>query len=336
MVIDQLDEKTISVPEDLDFECEDRLQLLDQLELLQKVMRKSRSKTNKSQSGATEQSLPEKSLTQSPSKNTSPDGKKEKKSDELIEKVERYKEAQLKKRKSKLESMDDQADMVERKKFESPSKKSNNSNQSPEAKSSSSFSQTSSNDKSRCSSLSSSGKSVLESLSESRDRAVLRQKKDATIARMIQAGHKINLVPEGGFALKYALSSPYHYFLNRVEKEIKTYDQQYSVTFPELLDCSLGEIVDSLHINFMVEIGWLCLQYLFSAQSAKMTIFCGEVCDSPPSLPPNIKLVQVEVPGAFGCHHSKVSVLRYKDNGIRVIVSTANLYTDDWENRTQG
>ncbi len=33
---------------------------------------------------------------------------------------------------------------------------------------------------------------------------------------------------------------------------------------------------------------------------------------------------------------SKMSVLAYKDNSIRVVVSTANLVESDWENRTQG
>lgn len=29
-------------------------------------------------------------------------------------------------------------------------------------------------------------------------------------------------------------------------------------------------------------------------------------------------------------------LLAYKDGSMRVVVSTANLYVDDWENRTQG
>lgn len=31
-----------------------------------------------------------------------------------------------------------------------------------------------------------------------------------------------------------------------------------------------------------------------------------------------------------------MSLLGYKDGSMRVVVSTANLYEDDWENRTQG
>lgn len=29
-------------------------------------------------------------------------------------------------------------------------------------------------------------------------------------------------------------------------------------------------------------------------------------------------------------------IIEYKDNSIRIVVSTANLYEDDWKNRTQG
>ncbi|XP_011503580.1 PREDICTED: probable tyrosyl-DNA phosphodiesterase [Ceratosolen solmsi marchali] len=148
--------------------------------------------------------------------------------------------------------------------------------------------------------------------------------------------HKIHLCVPGEFALKYALSSPYYFFLTFVEQSESTHKQEFTISFPELLDISLGEIVDSLHINFIVEIGWLCLQYVLAAQNPNMTIFCGSVCDPQTSLPANINLILVNMPSAYGCHHSKISVIKYSDNGIRIVISTANIYKDDWENRTQG
>ncbi|XP_048512282.1 LOW QUALITY PROTEIN: probable tyrosyl-DNA phosphodiesterase [Athalia rosae] len=145
---------------------------------------------------------------------------------------------------------------------------------------------------------------------------------------------KMSIVEPGEFALKYALSAPYHIFLTRVEDAKETHEQQFSITFPEILDKSLGEIVSSLQINFMLDAGWLCAQYLLAAQSSDMLILYGEREDQE-KLPPNIKTHHIQMP-AFGCHHSKLMVLKYKNNGIRVVVSTANLYSDDWENRTQG
>ncbi|XP_015125145.1 probable tyrosyl-DNA phosphodiesterase [Diachasma alloeum] len=138
---------------------------------------------------------------------------------------------------------------------------------------------------------------------------------------------------KGEFDMKYALSSPYFVFLTAVQDSPETWSQPYSITFPEILDTSLGEIEESLHINFMVDIGWLCLQYLLACQSPQMLVLLGQRCDTVP-LPESIKVVKVEPPSKYGTHHSKISVLKYK-TGVRIIVSTANLYEDDWQNRTQ-
>lgn len=155
------------------------------------------------------------------------------------------------------------------------------------------------------------------------------------IEKMRHQGMDVSVVEPGQFDLKYALSAPYHLFLTRIQKSKETYSQQFSITFPEILDVSLGEIVSSLQINFMVDVGWLCLQYLLAGQRTDMLILYGERVDTE-KLGTNISMILVEPPTKFGCHHTKVMVLKYKDDGIRVVVSTANLYSDDWENRTQG
>ncbi|XP_032673186.1 probable tyrosyl-DNA phosphodiesterase isoform X2 [Odontomachus brunneus] len=41
-------------------------------------------------------------------------------------------------------------------------------------------------------------------------------------------------------------------------------------------------------------------------------------------------------PSNFGCHHTKITILQYSNGGIRVVVSTANLFSKDWEDKTQG
>ncbi|XP_053973782.1 probable tyrosyl-DNA phosphodiesterase [Hylaeus volcanicus] len=155
------------------------------------------------------------------------------------------------------------------------------------------------------------------------------------INMMKQQGLRVSVVEPGYFDIKYALSAPYHIFFTRIQKSKATYDQRYSITFPEILDRSLGEIVSSLQINFMVDVGWLCLQYLLAGQSTDMMILFGERVDTE-KVGLNITMIPVEIPTRFGCHHTKVMILKYKDDGIRVVVSTANLYMDDWENRTQG
>ena len=41
-------------------------------------------------------------------------------------------------------------------------------------------------------------------------------------------------------------------------------------------------------------------------------------------------------PYPYGTHHTKLMILVYKDNSVRIVVSTANLVPSDWQNRTQG
>lgn len=52
-------------------------------------------------------------------------------------------------------------------------------------------------------------------------------------------------------------------------------------------------------------------------------------------LKPQVTAIKIPMP-PFSTHHSKVMLLGYKDGSMRVVVSTANLYEDDWHNRTQG
>ncbi|XP_001604652.2 probable tyrosyl-DNA phosphodiesterase [Nasonia vitripennis] len=355
LVIDQLDE-AIMLPNDVGFECPDRSQLLDQLKVLQMVLKKEREK-----SGGTASSLSSEKVATPAKASSRKTPKKAKELENLKAKIEKHKQVALQKRESKLMEMDakaaksdnksDSQKMSENRKRASPNT-SSDSNPIKKAKSNekidahnSSYSSVDSQSSSSQSSSSQSSiervtitspKSYIENFVASNDRKLREKIRDQAVARMRQGGQKVTLCEPGEFALKYALSAPYHYFFNKVEKSKVTHEQQFTVSFPELLDISLGEIVDSLHINFMVEIGWLCLQYLLAAQNPKMTIFCGSVCDPNVALPSNITLVEVNMPAAFGCHHSKISVFKYSDGGIRIVVSTANIYSDDWENRTQG
>lgn len=51
---------------------------------------------------------------------------------------------------------------------------------------------------------------------------------------------------------------------------------------------------------------------------------------------PNVTALKIQMNHAFATHHSKVMLLGYTDRSMRVVVSTANLYEDDWRNRSQG
>ncbi|XP_048003669.1 probable tyrosyl-DNA phosphodiesterase [Leguminivora glycinivorella] len=146
--------------------------------------------------------------------------------------------------------------------------------------------------------------------------------------------------PEGKMAAKHAASAPYHIFYTTIAAAKETHSQPTSITFLEILDRSLGELQCSLQINFMVEPAWLLAQYYFAGYSEKkLTILYGEECADLKNIStkkPHVEAYQVPMASPFAKHHTKMMILCYEDGSLRVVVSTANLYMDDWENRTQG
>ena len=72
---------------------------------------------------------------------------------------------------------------------------------------------------------------------------------------MKRIGYAVMIAKSGKFEKKYASSTSYHLFFMRVENSKETYNQQFSITFSEILDCSLGEIVNSLHLIFTTDVG---------------------------------------------------------------------------------
>lgn len=366
LVIDQL-EGAIKVPEDVGFECSDTSLLMDQLKVLQMVLRKER---NKSGSKPSDSKAPT-ACTASNSNSGASGSLKD-----LSALVDRHKQMATQRREGKLKDMDEKAGalfkcsgsngksstdsnkiytmreelgnlklamkrtMEEEDSSQGKERNSNSANADQSERKKSKTSYDCGEDVQECSqscesSGSMEGKSIIQvyqSCTSARSRDEVRQR---AIKMMRRQGLEVSVVEPGDFALKYALSAPYHLFFTRVQKSKATYDQQFSITFPEILDRSLGEIVNSLQINFMVDVGWLCLQYLLAGQRTDMLILFGERVDTE-KVGLNITMIPVEMPSKFGCHHSKVMVLKYKDDGIRVVVSTANLYSDDWDNRTQG
>lgn len=358
LVINQL-EGEIQIPEELDFACSDESLLRDQLKILQMLFRKERNKE------ASVIKVLNSRVDNVSSKVISEDKSTSK---TLKDKVEKHKQIMVQRREDKLKVMDEEAEAL----FKSSNeKKSSDVDQNKvskmkeeldnfnvkEKRDSSDFasderkqkrSKLSHNEKvkdctrgankssehAECSSFSK-GTSLIHSYESCNTAKSRKEVRDRAIQMMKKQGFQVSVVEPGNFSLKYALSAPYHLFFTRVEKSKQTYDQPTSITFPEILDISLGEIEKSLHINFMVDVGWLCLQYLLAGQRTDMFILFGDRVDKE-KLSSNITMVPIFMPTKFGCHHTKVMILMYKDNGIRVVVSTANLYSDDWDNRTQG
>lgn len=148
------------------------------------------------------------------------------------------------------------------------------------------------------------------------------------------------ILPKGRMAEKLKNAAPYHFFLTTVTAAPETHSDPLSVTFQELLDPSLGELESSVQINFMVDAGWLLAQYAFAkCTNLPLLILYGQ--DDPTlrdisKKRPNVTSIKVNIPTPIGVHHTKMMLFFYKDQSMRVVVSTANLYEDDWDNRVQG
>lgn len=143
------------------------------------------------------------------------------------------------------------------------------------------------------------------------------------------------VVPRGRMAEKLAAAAPYNFFLTTVTDSEPTHTEPLSITFQELLDPSLGELECSVQMTFMIDIDWLLEHYsLAGYENSPLLILHGE--EIPELISPTVTALQVEIKTTVGVHHTKMGLYGYRDGSMRVVISTANLYEDDWHNRTQG
>ncbi|XP_016955047.1 probable tyrosyl-DNA phosphodiesterase [Drosophila biarmipes] len=148
------------------------------------------------------------------------------------------------------------------------------------------------------------------------------------------------VVEKGGMAKKLERAAPYNMFLTAITDSKPTHSEPLSITLQEILDESLGEIESTVQINFMVDIGWLLGHYYFAGILDKpLLVLYGD--ESPEllsisKLKPQVTAIRVRMPTPFATSHTKMMFLGYSDGSMRVVISTANLYEDDWHNRTQG
>lgn len=147
------------------------------------------------------------------------------------------------------------------------------------------------------------------------------------------------VLPKGQMSRKLINAHPYNYFLTAITSSPNTHSEPLSITLQEILDPSLGDIECTLQINFMVDIGWLLGHYHFAGCLDKPhLILYGNETDelrTISSKKPQVTAQFIQMP-KFATHHTKMMLLGYQDGSMRVVVSTANLYEDDWHNRTQG
>ncbi|KAK9876580.1 hypothetical protein WA026_013960 [Henosepilachna vigintioctopunctata] len=140
---------------------------------------------------------------------------------------------------------------------------------------------------------------------------------------------------------KWNLNYPYYIFYTTIPKSPDTLRQKNSITFTDILCPSLGKLKCTLQINFMIDIMWLMEQYkIKNVSSLPMTILYGyEFPQMEEFMNKFLKQVtyhQIKMKDPFGVHHSKIGLYVYDDDSLRVVVSTANLYYEDWNHYNQG
>lgn len=147
--------------------------------------------------------------------------------------------------------------------------------------------------------------------------------------------------PAKNFAAKLKCNAPYNLFFTLIPDSPQTKNQNNSIQITDLLCPSLGNLKCSLQINFMIDIMWLMEQYAHTGNERKpLTMLYGE--DFPnmkeymAKCLPNVTPHFVKMQDPFGTHHSKMGIYAYTDGSIRVVISTANLYYEDWNIYCQG
>jgi len=143
---------------------------------------------------------------------------------------------------------------------------------------------------------------------------------------------------------KLERSAPLNLFYNKVRDSPETRDSDLSLYFADLLHPSLGSVKSSLQMTFMVELDWLMMNYEMTRNESKpLTVLYDKLggvedadgCDLTEKYP-NITLQKIRPKYPFGTHHTKIMVIVYEDESVRVVVGTSNLLGDDWLNRSQG
>lgn len=135
-------------------------------------------------------------------------------------------------------------------------------------------------------------------------------------------------------------SAPYNYFLTAIESSPQSKSEALTITFQEIFDQSLGDLECSVQINFTVDPEWIFAQYnsvghldkpLLILYGSSTSIIDGNLLGLP-----HVKSHLIRMKNGFGTHHTKMMLLAYRDGSMRIILSTANLLVEDWQNYTQG
>nr|CUU97415.1 hypothetical transcript [Hymenolepis microstoma] len=133
--------------------------------------------------------------------------------------------------------------------------------------------------------------------------------------------------------------SDYGFYVHRVPG--LKYGSIPTITLSEILNEKNGELQESAQFNYMFEVDWMIQQYPAKYRSLPLLIVHGygnrQVSElrQKASKMSNLTVIEAPIPLAYGTHHTKMMLLKY-DDGMRVVIHTANQIQSDWHLRTQG
>ncbi|RXG56114.1 Tyrosyl-DNA phosphodiesterase 1 [Armadillidium vulgare] len=143
-----------------------------------------------------------------------------------------------------------------------------------------------------------------------------------------------NKVLEKNFFERLESCQPQGYFLNKIFSLPETEKDSRTLVFPDLLNSKLGTLIESVQINFMIDLEFVMEFYKACAPKTPVLFMYG-VLEGRARDYEGVTCVKVDMPFQYGVHHSKMMLFHYKE-GLRVVVHTANLIPDDWSEKTQG
>ncbi|XP_036359493.1 tyrosyl-DNA phosphodiesterase 1 isoform X2 [Octopus sinensis] len=161
-----------------------------------------------------------------------------------------------------------------------------------------------------------------------------------TTEKKSQSGDK-TMSLEKSIRTTYREGQPFSFFLTRVKGISSQYNSSFVMGISDILSSAFGNLQASCQFNYMFDIKFLMQQYAPEFRQKPVLIVHGFKGSEMTGLQndaskfPNVSLCQARLDIPFGTHHSKMMFLLY-DNGMRVVIHTANLIPGDWYQKTQG
>lgn len=134
--------------------------------------------------------------------------------------------------------------------------------------------------------------------------------------------------------------NPFQFYLTRVSG-IKPKYNAGALHIKDILSPLFGTLVSSAQFNYCFDVDWLMRQYPPEFRKKPILLVHGDKREAKAHLQAeakpyeNVSLCQAKLDIAFGTHHTKMMLLLYEE-GLRVVIHTANLIREDWHQKTQG